>query len=253
MNLRNKILSGFIILALMLTIAGAWSIYHFQFIGNRVNRIMNREYKSINNSISMLHALEREDSAILLSLLGNLYESSLILQKADSSFLDGLKQAQSSIKENNHADLVSEIEENYKLYKDEWQDLHNLEPPKDLIKWYFANTHTQFLNVKISVENLLLASENELYATASNLKDLANRATMPGIIAIIAALAFTIMFSYFVHMYFISPIIKIVAAVKQNKKSGTPINIKVHSKDEMAELADSVNYLSLQIKNKNKK
>ena len=253
MNLRNKILSGFVILALMLTIAGAWSIYHFQFIGNRVNRIMNWEYKSINNSISMLQALEREDSAILLSLLGNLYESSSILQNADSVFLDGLKQAQSSIKENNHANIVSEIEENYKLYKDEWQHLHNLEPPQDLIKYYFANTHTKFLNVKQSVEKLLITSENQLYSTAENLKDLANRATMPGIIAIIAALAFTIMFSYFVHLYFISPVIKIITAVKQYKKSGVPINIKVYSKDEMAELADSVNYLSSQIKNTSNK
>jgi len=253
MNLRNKILSGFVILSLMLAIAGAWSIYHFQFIGNRINRIMNSEYKTINNSISMLHALEREDSAILLSLLGNLSESSSIIQDADSVFTDAINQVQASTDENNHKKMVSEIEENYKLYKNEWQHLHNLEAPQDLIKWYFANTHTKFLNVKQSVEKLLITNENELYSTAENLKDLANRATMPGIIAIIAALAFTIMFSYFVHFYFISPIVKIIDGVKQIKKSGTHINIKVHSKDEIAELAEGINYLSSQITNSSKK
>jgi len=250
MNLRNKILSGFFTLALMLIIAGAWSIYHFHFIGNRVNRIMNWEYKSINNSITMLHALEREDSAILLSLLGNLSESSFILQKADSLFVDGLNQAKSSIEEKDHSNIISEVEENYRLYKDGWQHLNTLAPPQDLIKYYFANTHTEFLNVKQSVEKLLLTSENELYSTASNLKDLANRATMPGIIAIIAALVFTAMFSYFVHHYFIAPIIKINNAVKQNKKSGAPINIEADSKDEIAELIDSVNYLSSRINKK---
>ena len=247
MNLRYKIFSGFIILALMLTIAGAWSIYHFHFIGNRVNKIMDGEYRSINSSISMLHALEREDSAILLSLLGNLYESSAILHSADSSFIDGLKQARTAINSKNNKELLAKIENDYTIYKNGWQNLGNSDPPKDLIKNYFANSHTKFLNVKQSVEHLLLESENELYSTASNLKDLANRATMPGIIAIIAALAFTIMFSYFVHLYFIAPIVNIITAVKQNKKSGTPINIKVHSKDEIVELADSVNYLSTQI------
>jgi len=250
MHLRYKILSGFIILALMLTIAGLWSIYHFQFIGNRVNKMMNREYKSINSSISMLNALEREDSAILLSLLGNLHESSSILQAADSTFIVGLNQAKKSISEKSDNNLILEIEDNYNIYKNEWHNLANSEPPKDLLEWYFINAHSKFLNVQNSVEKFLIDSENELYSIASNLKDLANRATMPGIIAIIATLAFTIMFSYFVHLYFISPIIKIITAVKQYKKSGTAINVKVFSKDEMAELAEGVNYLSTQIKNK---
>lgn len=250
MHLRYKILSGFIILALMLTIAGLWSIYHFQFIGNRVNKMMDDEYKSINNSISMLDALEREDSAILLSLLGNLHESSSILHAADSIFIVRLNLAKKSISEKSDNNLILEIENNYNLYKDEWSNLANAAPPQDLLEMYFINAHSKFINVQQSVEKLLIVSENELYSTASNLKDLANRATMPGIIAIIAALVFTIMFSYFVHLYFISPIIKIITAVKLYKKSGTAINVKVFSKDEMAELAEGVNYLSSQITKK---
>jgi len=248
MSLRYKILSGFIILALMLTIAGLWSIYHFQFIGNRVNKMMDLEYKSINNSISMLNALEREDSAILLSLLGNLHESSLILNTADSVFVARLNQAKKSISKESDNNLILEIEDNYNIYKNGWQNLYITGSSKNLLKWYFSNAHSKFLNVQQSVEKFLIVSENELYSTASNLKDLANRATMPGIIAIIAALVFTIMFSYFVHLYFISPVTKIISAVKQYKKSGTAINVKVFSKDEMAELADGVNYLSSQIK-----
>ncbi len=249
MNLRYKILSGFIILTLMLTIAGVWSIYHFHFIGNRVNKIMEGEYKSINSSINMLHALEREDSAILLSLLGNLYESSAMLQTADSSFAGGLNQARIAINSDNNKKILAEIESNYAVYRTEWQNLGNSKPPEDLLKGYFANSHSKFLTTKQSIEKLLMENENELYSTASNLKDLANRATMPGIIAIIAALVFTIMFSYFVHYYFISPIIKIINAVKQNKKSGIPINIESNSNDEIAELIDSINYLGLQVKN----
>jgi methyl-accepting chemotaxis protein len=109
---------------------------------------------------------------------------------------------------------------------------------------YFNEAHVKFLNVKESVETLLVASENTLYGTATSLKNLANRATMPGIIAILASLVFTLLFSYFVFLYFISPINKINKAVRNFKKTGGAINIKVNSNDEIGELADSVNYLS---------
>ena len=244
MSLRNKILSGFLILVLMLAIAGIWSIYHFHFIGNGVNRMIDSEYESINSSISMLHALEREDSAILLSLLGNLQESSIILHSADSTFLDELEKTKQLDLDNNHSVLVKQIDERYNIYKKNWQNLKIIGSSEDLLESYFNNSHLDFIYVKRSVKDLLLESENKLYSTSTSLKDLANRATMPGIIAIIAALVFTIMFSYFVHLYFISPINKINSALKHYKDSNAPINVNIDSNDELAELAEGINYLS---------
>lgn len=247
MSLRNKILSGFLILVLMLAIAGAWSIYHFQFIGNRINKMIEKEYKTVNSAIVMLHALEREDSAILLSLLGNLRESSIILVKADSTFLSGLAQAKESILNDDQRVLIDEIEKNYSLFKNTWNNLTMSSSSEEMLQSYFDDTHIEFLMVNNAIEKLLLANEKAIYNTTTTLKDLANRATMPGIIAIIAALIFTIMFSYFVYFYFISPLNKINKAVKNYKKSGGKINIKVNSNDEIGELAENVNYLSKQI------
>ena len=148
MSLRNKILSGFIILVLMLSIAGIWSIYHFQHIGSRVNKMIDSEYNSINSAIDMENALEREDSAILLALLGNLYESSAILNSADSLFEYGLNQAKKSLNTANDNNLILEIENNYNVYKNGWQNITNSETQEDLLEWYFENTHLEFLNVQ---------------------------------------------------------------------------------------------------------
>jgi methyl-accepting chemotaxis protein len=248
MSLRSKILSGFLILGLMLAIAGIWSIYHFQFISNRVNNMMDNEYHTINSSINMLHALEREDSAILLSLLGNLHESSQIIIAADNQFSIGLQNAKKTAINKKQSDMVLKIENNYEDYKSIWENIHSVSPAEQILESYFKEAHSKFLIVKQSVEELLLYNENELYKTATNLKDLANRATMPGIIAIIASLVFTIMFSYFVFLYFISPINKINNAVNNYKKFGGTINLKIDSNDEIGELAQSFNFLSRQLK-----
>ncbi len=86
MRLRAKILTGFLILAAMLLVAGAWSIYELRNISTSVQKLLDENYRSIDAAKSMLEALEREDSAILLLLLGKREEGREILQSADGSF-----------------------------------------------------------------------------------------------------------------------------------------------------------------------
>ena len=67
MGLREKILSGFLLLTMMLVVAGVWSIHELTAVGTSVQSILNDNYKSINAGKMMIEALEREDSAVLLS------------------------------------------------------------------------------------------------------------------------------------------------------------------------------------------
>ena len=67
MGLRAKILSGFLILTTMLFMARIWSIYELTRVGTSVQRLLVENYKSINAAKMMIEALEREDSAVLLS------------------------------------------------------------------------------------------------------------------------------------------------------------------------------------------
>jgi len=67
MGLRTKILSEFLILTTMLLIARIWSIYELTRVGTSVQRLLDDNYKSINAANMMIEALERKDSAVLLS------------------------------------------------------------------------------------------------------------------------------------------------------------------------------------------
>lgn len=70
MSLRFKIMSGFLILALMLAIAGIWSIYELNSFGTSAEDLLDENYRSIKAAEMMLEALERQDSGILLLLFG---------------------------------------------------------------------------------------------------------------------------------------------------------------------------------------
>jgi len=90
MGLRLKILSGFLILSTMLVIAGLWSMNELNSVGSTVQKILDENYQSIHAAKIMKEAVEREDSGILLLLLGKWKEGRTIINSADSLFMSKL-------------------------------------------------------------------------------------------------------------------------------------------------------------------
>lgn len=111
------------------------------------------------------------------------------------------------------------------------------------INWYFENLHKSFLEVKSSAVDLMDLNDKTMFSTASNLRNKANRALMPAVIAILSALVFSLMFNYFVNYYFVNPIMKITNGVHSFIDKRKPYNVEIKSKDELTELNTSISTL----------
>jgi len=247
MGLRAKILSGFMILTMMLVVAGIWSIYELTRVGTSVQRFLDENYKSINAGKMMIEALEREDSAVLLLLSSEWKEGRSILTSGDELFQKGFAIAQNNVTIPGEGVYVGEIEAKYKAYKNLW-----VKPIVDTSKegnlaWYFQEVHQAFQGVKLSVGKLVTLNDQTMYQTASELKGRAHRAVMPGIVAILAALIFTALFNFFTNHYVISPIITTTRAVQDFMETGQLPAIQVETHDELLDLVSSVQQLVAQV------
>ena len=60
---------------------------------------------------------------------------------------------------------------------------------------------------------------------------------MPGVVAVLSALVFVLVFNYFVNYYLVTPIIKITKGIQTFLKTGEPFQVKIESKDELHDLA----------------
>ena len=244
MGLRLKILSGFLILALMLFIAGVWSVYQLKFLGTSVQQLLDENYKSINAADIMLESLEREDSGILLLMLGKWEEGRKIINFADTSFNQSYQIAKNNVTIKGEGDYIKQINEKYQAYKNMWsRPIVDTTREGDLA-WYLNNVHVAFLEVKTSINTLKVLNEKILYQTASDLKNRANRAVMPGTVAIISALIFSLVFSYFVNHFMISPIIEITRGVENFQKNDEPFEVTLETNDEISNLAKAIKSLS---------
>jgi NtrC-family two-component system sensor histidine kinase KinB len=243
MGLRFKILSGFLILTVMLCVAGAWSIYELTNIGTSVQALLDDNYKSINAAKMMNEALEREDSAVLLLLSGNWDQGRSIIGEADTSFQEGFDAAKKNVTIPGEQAYVEAIQSKYVHYKKLWMRPIVGTPHEKDIDWYFTEVHSAFLDTKASVQKLMTLNDQTMYQTASGLKNRAHRAVMPGIVAILSALIFTMVFNYFVNYYIVSPIVRLTKGVRAFLETKQPLDVKVQTKDEVLDLVTSIQQL----------
>lgn len=248
MGLRSKILSGFLILSAMLAIAGAWSIREVSSMGGSVQRLLDDNYRSINAAKSMTEALEREDSGILLLLLGRLEQGNSIIQSADRMFQDAFEIARNNITVPGEQAQIEEIDSRYRAYKEMWSRPISGTTLEGDLTWYSKKVHYAFLDAKASVDKLMALNDRMMYQIASELKGRAHRAIMPGVIAIIAALVFSLVFNFFVHLYVVNPVIGITRSIRKFIETREPFRFRVETRDEIGHLASSLEDLLAQIR-----
>ncbi|MBL7178239.1 MAG: hypothetical protein ISS66_20640 [Desulfobacteraceae bacterium] len=247
MGLRMKILSGFLILTMMLLIAGVWSVYELRTVGSSVQGLLDDNYKSINAGKMMMEALEREDSAVLLLLSGKWEQGRSIIQSADGLFHQGLQIARDNVTIPGEQACVQTLETRYAAYKRLWLKPIVGTRYEGNLTWYFEEVHKAFLDLKDTIERLIMLNHQTMYNTASELKNRAHRATMPGIVAILSALIFTLIFNYFINYYMVSPIIRITRGIQRFMETGDPFNIEIETRDELFDLASSIRELVARI------
>ena len=247
MGLRIKILSGFLILSLMLLIAGLWSIYELSTIGSSVQKILDENYQSIHAAKVMKEALERQDSGILLLLLGKWDEGRQIITSADSLFVANLGFAYNNITLEGEQEQLKMIESRYNGFKNLWKKPIVDTEREGNLDWYFNEVHQSFLTVKEAINALINLNDKSMYQTASSLKSRSNRAIMPGIIAMLSAFVFTFIFTYLVNYYMVSPIIKITERINKFIDKKTPFEFKVETHDEIYQLAKAIDHLCVSI------
>jgi methyl-accepting chemotaxis protein len=243
MKIRLKILSGFLILVAMLAVAGTISVYEFNKISSSMQGLIDENYAVISACEEMLEALEREDSGVLLVLLGYGREEETGISQADSVFRAALEKARASIKAEAENLQLSRLGREYSIFRQLVDTAVHFSQDPQKLNWYFTEPYRQFSLMKSEVKSLMQAHRESMYRTAGDLQDKARRAVMPGIVAIVSALVFSLMFNYYINHFMVKPIGNIIASIEKFRKTREATRVTVETRDELRDLADSVENL----------
>ena len=256
-SLRTKIFSSFMLLVLMLVIAGIMSIIEFNKVGVSIKNVMDDNYKSIEQTKQMLDALEREDSGLLMYLMGNREMGSQTINTAYSAIQDAIKIAQNNITEKDEDKYIHNIIKKYEEFHTsvkqttDTSEQLTLEEKNEI---YLQNQQL-FFSAKKAINELMRLNQEGVYKQTNTMKENSKRAMMPAIVSIVAAIVFALLLNFFISEYFIRPINRLIDGVKSFYPEKGIINCDIKSNDEIKRLETETNNLIgrlLRLKNQSK-
>ncbi len=242
-SLRTKIFLSFFLLILMLAIAGVMSIFEFKKMGSSVDVVLKNNYQSIESAKIMLDAVGEIESGIMICLLGNRQKGEETIHINDSVMNVALQKARSNISETNEEQQIVEIEKEYSKLIAFAKTTPTSVNSDDEFTTFEKSAKENFINTKAAINKLMVINQDKMYKQATIAKENSQRAMMPAIISVIAAVVFAILLNIFISVYFIGPINRLIKEVKYFYPEKGEINAKINTTDEIKTLEQEINQL----------
>ena len=238
MGIRSKIMMGFVILASMLFISGAISIFEITKLGKAVKGLIFDNYKSIDYSRNMLDALELQENSMLFYIKGDSIQAIVKFNKAHTFFTQNLDSASTNLNQPKEQIYIDSVRV---AYTDFFQSAKKFYQSADAsLNFYLDEINPKILVTSEHVKNLITINQKSLFNSAAYLETSAQRAVMPGLIVIITSLLFTFVFTYLVHYYFVKPIIRLTKGINDFVKYRKSFDVTIENKDELLSLRESI-------------
>lgn len=246
MTLQKKILAGYgIALALLFTVL-LWAVLNLEDLGRASEAILRENYKSILAAGNMIGALERQDSAMLLVLLGHPEEGTAQFREHENQFLQWLARARDNITIEGETEIILDIEAAYAQYLAAFSRLLQLEaddPPGAAVS-YREVGFPSFQRIRDACARLRGLNQDTMYLASKQADTIAGRAiwstSLIGAAAVAAGLAFSLLLS----RRLVKPLRQLMTTAQRIGEGQYEVQVQPSGTDELDRLAGEFNAMA---------
>jgi NtrC-family two-component system sensor histidine kinase KinB len=239
MTLRSKILVGYGVAVVLLAAALGWSVAALARLATASDAILRENYWSILAAENMLGSLERQDSGVLLLLLGFEQEGGQEFRQGESGFFQWLARAKDNVTLPGEADLLNGLETGYGNYLRSAVDLRRSREA-DLSAGsprYHEQLLPLFREVRADVIRLRELNREAMVAASARAESIANRALLTtvllGAILVVAGLVSSALLTRRI----VRPLSTLSAAADRIAEGHYDVELPETSGDEFGHLA----------------
>ena len=249
-SLRKKILIGYGAVLVLTTFVLVWAIVNLMSLGLASEAILNENYKSILAAENMIDAVERQDSSVLLLLLGFEKQGREQFRDNEVQFIEWLGRARDNVTIEGEKDLIEKIDKLYSEFLIKYSELIKEQKTESFhsSSFYQDSILPVFSSLRDSCIQLRLVNEDTMFSASEHARTIAIRAissmSIFGFIAILFGLGFSLVLSSLL----VRPIRAAVSATQQISKGNYDVTIPSESSDELGLLAVEFNSMVRKIK-----
>ncbi len=250
MTLKKKILIGYGVAFVLMGLVVVWAVTNLVSLGKASDAILRENYRSILAAENMVDTLERQDSAVLLILLGDAEKGIHQFRENESMFLQWLARAKDNITIQGEGELVQSIEANYAKYRREFSartDLRDAAKPPLQVPYYEEAIFPLFAEVRDWCIRLRNLNEETMYAASLRAGTVANRAIWSTAFVAASALIVALIFSLLLAERIVRPLRRFMDASRKISAGDYAVQVPVETDDELGRLAGEFNQMAAQL------
>jgi NtrC-family two-component system sensor histidine kinase KinB len=262
MNLRTKLLFGYLIFVAALVVLGGWSAWRLREMGGVSRRIIANNYDSVVAAQDMKESLERQDSAALFALLGARDKATSQLREHRARFDEDFKKAQNNITEVGERESIDAIRSDrdayYQMFDDFIAKVNTTESsqPKSTARdeelsernEYFTQLEPQFNKLRGECEHLLQLNQRAMLAKSEAAAGVAQlwfyRTLLFAGVLVVAGL----LLAFFLANRIVEPLRQLTATTARIAGGDLNAKVTVSSRDEVGVLAAEYNRMAERIR-----
>jgi two-component system, NtrC family, sensor histidine kinase KinB len=266
MNLRTKLLAGYMVFVAALIVLGGWSAYRLHEMGGVSRRIISNNYDSVVAAQEMKESLERQDSAALFVLTGEPTRAIVQLEEHRRRFDSALGRAAGNITEPGEAEIVETIRRErdhyYKLSDDlEFFGTRKEETPARLATTeeikvdkerqrseYFRQLEPAFNQLRKHCDDLLQLNQHAMVAKSEAAAAVARRWFYLTLLIAGVMVAAGIALAFLLANRIVEPLRQLTATTAKIAGGDLDAKAEVNSDDEVGMLAREYNRMAERIR-----
>ncbi|GAB4206519.1 MAG: KinB sensor domain-containing domain [Coleofasciculaceae cyanobacterium] len=243
MKLRRKILIGYgLVLTLIVTVC-VLAVVNLHLLGQASEAILQQNYRSILAAQNMLNAIDRQDSATLLLLLGYDKQGQQQFQEYEVEFLEWLGRAKDNITIAGEGQIITILEAEYKDYLAAFSQLREWQLTKQpalSMNYYHQTMQPQFQVIRDRCIELWQLNQTIMVAAAERAQSVSTRAIWSMTLISTAAAGSGLAFSLLLSAFLVRPLREMSRASDRIAEGNYDVVIPIRSNDELGYLANKI-------------
>jgi NtrC-family two-component system sensor histidine kinase KinB len=247
---RRKILLGYGASLVLIILVLSWAVFMILRLGRASESILRENYQSILAAENMIDAVERQDSATLLILLGYERQGASEFRENETLFLQWLGRAKDNITIPGEQEIIDRLDQSYARYLSEVSNLQLLyrSDRAQAAKAYHEVVLPLFRSTRDACIRLRDLNHETMYAATNR----ANKISLQAVFSISViggvSVILVIVFSLFVSILISRPVTELKEAALQVAQGNYAVQVPVRGSDELALLATQFNLMVEKLK-----
>ncbi|MCK9262485.1 MAG: ATP-binding protein [Deltaproteobacteria bacterium] len=253
MNLKKKILVGYGVSFSLTGVVVAWAIFHLWSLATTTDEILRNYYRSILAVENMVDALGRQDSGILLILMGDVDKGVTQYQENEVLFLEWLGRSRNSIAVEGESTAIQAIEAGFSEFR---RQVQQLAPGRGgtgsastlTLESYQKTILPAYNKVKAQCLELRTMNEKTMYAVSEYERQIARWAIWSTILVASIGAFFAFIFSLLFAEKLVLPLRRFVEAARKISAGEFSVQVSAETGDELGELAAEFNRMTAKLR-----